>query len=38
MDFGKRIRFLDEVIQNLQLNNIQAIHGRAEDYGERHLS
>lgn len=32
---SKRIRFLDEVIQNLQLNNIQAIHGRAEDYGRK---
>lgn len=30
---NKRIRFLDQVIQKLQLENICAIHGRAEDYG-----
>ncbi len=30
---GKRIRFLDEVIEKLNLKKIKAIHGRAEDYG-----
>jgi 16S rRNA (guanine527-N7)-methyltransferase len=30
---NKRIRFLEEVIEKLNLNNIVAIHGRAEDYG-----
>lgn len=30
---NKRIRFLDEVIDKLQLNKITTIHGRAEDYG-----
>ena len=30
---NKRIRFLDEVISKLNLENISAIHGRAEDYG-----
>ncbi len=30
---NKRIRFLDEVIEKLNLKNIKAIHGRAEDYG-----
>lgn len=29
----KRVRFLKEVIQNLDLNGIEALHGRAEDYG-----
>lgn len=28
----KRVNFLDEVIQNLDLKNITALHGRAEDY------
>jgi 16S rRNA (guanine527-N7)-methyltransferase len=28
---GKRVRFLTEVIENLNLQNIEAIHGRAED-------
>ncbi|ROR22137.1 16S rRNA m(7)G-527 methyltransferase [Mobilisporobacter senegalensis] len=30
---NKRIKFLDEVILKLNLNNIRTIHGRAEDYG-----
>jgi len=30
---NKRIKFLDEVIERLELDNISAIHGRAEDYG-----
>lgn len=30
---NKRIRFLEEVIEKLSLDNITAIHGRAEDYG-----
>lgn len=30
---NKRIVFLNEVITRLQLSNITAIHGRAEDYG-----
>lgn len=29
----KRIKFLDEVIKNLNLKNIDAVHGRAEDLG-----
>lgn len=31
---NKRIKFLNEVIEKLQLNNIETIHGRAEDYGK----
>lgn len=30
---NKRINFLNEVINNLGLKNIKAIHGRAEDFG-----
>lgn len=30
---GKRIKFLNEVIGQLGLANIQAVHGRAEEYG-----
>ncbi len=30
---SKRIHFLEEVIQELELKEIQALHGRAEDYG-----
>lgn len=30
---NKRVRFLDEVIDRIGLNGIQAIHGRAEDVG-----
>lgn len=29
---NKRVRFLDEVINQLELDNIRTIHGRAEDY------
>lgn len=32
---NKRIRFLDEVIQNLGLSGIHTVHGRAEDLGKR---
>ena len=31
---NKRIKFLEEVIEKLQLKNIKTIHGRAEDYGK----
>lgn len=31
---NKRIKFLDEIIEKLQLKNIKTIHGRAEDYGK----
>ncbi len=31
----KRIYFLDEVIERLNLKNISTIHGRAEDYGRK---
>jgi 16S rRNA (guanine527-N7)-methyltransferase len=31
----KRVKFLDEVIRELKLNKIEAIHGRAEDFGVR---
>ena len=30
---NKRIKFLNEVIEKLELNNIETIHGRAEEYG-----
>lgn len=30
---NKRVNFLNEVIQQLGLNGIDAVHGRAEDYG-----
>ena len=30
---NKRIKFLDTVIDKLQLKNIETLHGRAEDYG-----
>lgn len=30
---GKRIKFLNEVIGQLGLKDIEAVHGRAEDYG-----
>ncbi|MFD3155357.1 16S rRNA (guanine(527)-N(7))-methyltransferase RsmG [Haloimpatiens sp. FM7330] len=29
----KRINFLDEVVRNLDLQNVETIHGRAEDFG-----
>lgn len=32
---NKRIKFLDEVIDKLQLINIATIHGRAEDYAHK---
>ena len=31
---NKRIKFLNEVIRELQLDNIKAIHGRAEDFAQ----
>ena len=31
---NKRINFLNEVINELQLKDIKTIHGRAEDYGK----
>ena len=31
---NKRVRFLEEVINKLELKNIIAIHGRAEDFGK----
>jgi 16S rRNA (guanine527-N7)-methyltransferase len=31
---GKRVKFLNEVIHRLGLNNIEAIHGRAEDFAK----
>lgn len=34
---NKRINFLNEVIGQLQLGEIQAVHGRAEDYGRDKL-
>ena len=34
---GKRVKFLNEVIQRLGLHGIQAIHGRAEDYAKANL-
>lgn len=30
---NKRVNFLNEVIENLELSDIEAYHGRAEDYG-----
>lgn len=32
---NKRIRFLDEVIEQLELKGIETIHGRAEDYAKK---
>ena len=32
---NKRINFLDEVIEMLQLRKIEAVHGRAEDYARQ---
>lgn len=32
---GKRIKFLDEVVDNLGLQQIELIHGRAEDYAKK---
>ena len=31
---NKRIKFLDEVIHELGLQNVKTLHGRAEDYGK----
>lgn len=31
---NKRIKFLDDVIQNLELKNIKTIHARAEEFGQ----
>ncbi len=31
---NKRINFLNEVIEKLNLKNIETVHGRAEDYGK----
>lgn len=31
---NKRIKFLDEVIQNLELKNIKTLHARAEEFGQ----
>lgn len=35
---NKRVKFLNEVIAILQLNDIEAIHGRAEDLGHSNVS
>lgn len=32
---NKRIRFLNEVIQKLELDGVETIHGRAEDYAKQ---
>ncbi|WP_027626056.1 16S rRNA (guanine(527)-N(7))-methyltransferase RsmG [Clostridium lundense] len=32
---NKRLKFLDEVISELQLNNISTLHGRAEDFSKK---
>lgn len=32
---NKRIRFLNEVIEKLELEDVETIHGRAEDYAKR---
>ena len=34
---GKRVKFLNEVIEKLGLENIEAIHGRAEDFAKPNL-
>lgn len=34
---GKRVKFLNEVIEQLGLENIEAIHGRAEDFAKPDL-
>lgn len=34
---GKRVKFLNEVIDQLGLENIESIHGRAEDYAKPQL-
>lgn len=35
---NKRVKFLNEVIENLQLEGITAVHGRAEDMGRDNVS
>lgn len=35
---NKRVKFLNEVIENLQLKEITSIHGRAEDLGRDNVS
>lgn len=35
---NKRIKFLDEVIAELQLEDIEAVHGRAEDFAKKDVS
>lgn len=35
---NKRVKFLEEVIAALELTNIEAIHGRAEDLGHQNVS
>lgn len=35
---NKRVKFLNEVIKNLQLTGITAVHGRAEDLGRDNVS
>ena len=34
---GKRVKFLNEVIERLGLGNIEAVHGRAEDFAKPQL-
>lgn len=34
---NKRIKFLDEVIEKLQLRNVETIHGRAEEFAKNKL-
>lgn len=33
---NKRINFLEEVVDKLELNDVECIHGRAEDFGKDH--
>jgi 16S rRNA (guanine527-N7)-methyltransferase len=33
----KRLIFLDEVIEKLELRQVKTLHGRAEDYGKDHI-
>ncbi|MGC4018808.1 MAG: 16S rRNA (guanine(527)-N(7))-methyltransferase RsmG [Muricomes sp.] len=32
---NKRVKFLNEVVENLGLKNIEVLHGRAEDYAQK---
>ncbi len=34
---NKRIKFLDEIIEKLELEDIETVHGRMEDYSKKHL-